>query len=223
MTAVQRSNQLKLTAWGYELWRRRSTGWLTGGRWSLASELEALRCWSGAGPGQYWLDLGCSTALYARTLASQGARVTAVDLSTAMLAAAARRCRDLSGIDFLCADIEGTGLQRFLAGQGADGIAMGATLNECHQPELALSRAAAALRPGGKLFLMYLKPAGGAGGWLAQLPFRAAGVRFCAPAAVGTQLARCGLTRLQQRSERNWTLELYRKQERSVANPKMST
>jgi demethylmenaquinone methyltransferase / 2-methoxy-6-polyprenyl-1,4-benzoquinol methylase len=80
------------------------------GRYDLLNGILSLgldRMWrraaaraTAAGPGDRILDLGCGTGDLAAALARRGARVTGVDISAGMLAAA--RSRGLPGVDLVC-------------------------------------------------------------------------------------------------------------------------
>lgn len=103
------------------------------------------------------VDLGCGTGLFCRYLALRwGVPVTGVDLSPSMLRAAARNCRGL-GVRLLQADVS-----RLRLPFRADLITCNFdTLNHLTRPLDARSligRAAAHLRPGGKLFFDFLTP-----------------------------------------------------------------
>ena len=65
----------------------------------LALEAPRLRAAIGTVHDRALLDLGCGTGRHASWLASQGARVTAVDFSDGMLDVARQRCRGLR-VDF---------------------------------------------------------------------------------------------------------------------------
>ena len=127
----------------------------------------------GLRPGERIADIGCGTGLLAAAAASLGARVTAIDISPAMLAVARRRleaggCRevDLMAAGFLDFDLPEASL---------DLVTSKFALH--HLPDLwkgvALSRIRRALRPGGRLFLRDVVFPGGpddlpqvAGAWI---------------------------------------------------------
>lgn len=87
-TSAQRSNFFPLTALVYEdLWRKRSLSILSRKPFSIQKEKELLCEWLSEYETGSILDVGGSTALYARTLAASfpEAQVTAVDFSLPML------------------------------------------------------------------------------------------------------------------------------------------
>jgi SAM-dependent methyltransferase len=97
------------------------------------------------------LDAGCGTGAFARLLADRAARVDALDLAPAMIAAARRRFGGQANIRFEIADF----MERPLGVETYDVIASVATLH--HVPLApALRRLAAALRPGGTLLVLDL-------------------------------------------------------------------
>ena len=149
-------------------------------------------------PGEAWLDAGTSSGFYAGVLHAAGAQVTALDLSPAMLSAA----RDRHGEEIAWTL---TPLERnsFPAGS-FDGITVGATLNEIQDTERALSELQRLLRPGGRLWLMYVARSGGEiQGALARL----GGVRFPDRVEVARALPDCD--RMAALTIREVTFELF--------------
>lgn len=183
LTPAQRSNFLPLTAWGYAWWRARSLSLLAGEPFSLAREARVFRAVCRPQPGQHWLDAGTSTGFYAGVLAGAGCRVTATDLSPAMLRAAAKR-ESNPLISWERANVEA------LPSPDAtfDGATVGATLNETARPDVFLQELERVLKPGAQLWLMFVPASGGAGqGALSHL----GGLTFPEPAWVERQLPRC--------------------------------
>ncbi|MBZ9713679.1 class I SAM-dependent methyltransferase [Deinococcus multiflagellatus] len=156
LTLAQRSNLWPPTARAYHAWRARSLRLLGAPGLTLAREAALLRALCRPGPGQQWLDAGTSSGFYAGVLARAGAEVLAADLSAPMLQEAQRRQRGL-GIQWAQLNLEASGLpaHRF------DGVTVGATLNETHDPARLLAELARLLRPGGQLWLMYLRRTAG--------------------------------------------------------------
>ncbi|GHF32529.1 2-polyprenyl-6-hydroxyphenyl methylase/3-demethylubiquinone-9 3-methyltransferase [Deinococcus metalli] len=188
LTAAQRSNLWPLTARGYTAWRRVSLTMLAGHSFPLEREARLFRALCAPRPGEWWLDAGTSTGYYAALLADAGCRVLAADLSPAMLAQAAREHPN-AAIDWAVLNVEHSDLPdaRF------DGVTVGATLNETHDPARFLRGAARVLRPGGQLWLMYVpRTAGPLQRVLAQPA--AGGLTFPDPAWVARQLPGFTLT-----------------------------
>ncbi len=153
-TLSQRVNVLVLTARGYAWWRSHSLTLLSGEPFRLEREKQLFLGLAQPQAGERWLDVGTSTGFYAGVLARAGCQVDAIDLSPAMLCEARRREGD--AVNWLRLDGEQTGLD---AGR-YDGVTIGATLNETPDPAAMLREAARLLKPGGRLWLMYVAPTG---------------------------------------------------------------
>ena len=188
LTAAQRSNLAPLTARAYTAWRRRSLTLLAGQPFDLRREERLFVAQCAPQRGEWWLDAGTSTGFYADVLARAGCHVLAADLSPAMLAEAARQ-HPHPHIDWAVLNIEDSGLPdaRF------DGVTVGATLNETHDPARFLRATARVLRPGGQLWLMYLRRTAGPVQGVLGHP-AAGGLSFPDPAWVARQLPGCVLT-----------------------------
>lgn len=190
---AQRSNFWALTAKGYEpLWRGRSVGLLTSGSYSTARELTLMLEWLSPKPGQAVLDAACSTGLYSRTLLERVPDLTvhALDMSLPMLEEAKRRA-EAGGLSptFVQADVMSLPYEDAVF----DAVACGGSLNEFVDVPRALDEFSRVLKPGGKLFLMYLSRAETRGGRAVQGLVRLSGIRFVEPRALERQAAEKGL------------------------------
>ena len=97
------------------------------------------------------VELGCGTAWLAIRAAQRGARVTAIDVSTAMLEAARRNARrEGTAVEFVRA-----GFLSFTVSEPTDVIVSKFALHHLSDfwKQVAVLRIAAALRPGGVFFL----------------------------------------------------------------------
>ena len=186
LTPAQWSNLWPITAWCYAAWRARSLGLLTGQPFSLAREARLFTGRCAPQPGEHWLDAGASAGFYAGVLARQGCRVTAADLSPAMLREGQRR-EPSPQIDWVQVNLESAAWP----GEQFDGVTIGATLNETAQPARLLGQCARWLRPGGQLWLMYVADSGGAG---QRVLSRLGGLTFPAPRWVSAKLPGLHLT-----------------------------
>lgn len=208
---AQSSNFWPLVARLYEpLWRRRSLELLTLGGYRTARELELLLLWLEPKPGEAVLDAACSAGLYARTLlrAEPQLRVHALDLSLPFLRQAQRYAAS-EGLEpvLVQADV------RALPYPDAtfDTVVCGGSLNEFTEPARALAEFGRVLRPGGRLWLMYLARASGPLGTFAQGLARAAGVRFPTPEAVRQLASAAGLELLRAQRRGVVVMALFRK------------
>lgn len=150
-TVAARVNFLPFVAWGYELWRVRAVSMLSGRRFPVAEELELMLEALQIGAQSTALDLGCSTGLYARTLAKSGAQtVYALDFSPAMLRVAKAKCRGL-GVQFIQARAEAVPLPS----ESVDCVAIGGTWNEFPEPSKVAEEVYRVLKPGGRIFILF--------------------------------------------------------------------
>jgi len=153
---AQSTNHWKITASAYEnIWRKRSLSILTGEEFPIEKEHELLIDWMELKENGVYLDVGCSTALYARAIkiALSSSTVVALDFSMEMLQEARIKAEaDCVNIYFLRAD--GRHLPFF--GKTFDGLAMGGTLNELTDELKVLYECRRVLKKGGVFFVMHL-------------------------------------------------------------------
>jgi len=208
---AQTSNFWPLTAAVYEpLWRGRSLGLLTRGSFSTARELELMLAWLKPQPGERILDAAASAGLYARTLLLHTPEldVHVLDFSMAFLKKA-QAYAERGGVQptLVHADV------RALPYRDAtfDALVCGGSLNEFTDLPLTLSEFARVLKPGGRLWLMYLTRAerwpGRAGQGLARL----SGLRFVAPPDLEAHACKTGLTLARAQYRGPVALALFRR------------
>lgn len=208
---AQFSNFLPITTALYDVWRVKSIGLLTRENYSLEREFTLMLEWLNVQPKQTFLDVGTSTGNYARVLAKAGASVTAIDISKAFLMRAAQNTSDLE-IVFEQANAEALPY----ADSSFDGVTLGATLNEFFHTNAALAEIARVLKPGGKLFMMYLCESDTSFGRLVQLPFKLSSVRFPNREAVRLYLSSLGFERPRAEVRRAVAFELFVKTGRDL-------
>lgn len=199
-TIAQSSNFLGLTAKGYEtVWRKRAISTISGEEHQLGDELNRLSEWLEPANGKRYLDLGCSTALYARQIAASApaSATIALDFSLPML----REARKMAATD---------GCSLYLLQANAeelpfptawfDGLACGGSLNEFYDPVKVLYEARRTLKSGGRFFLMYLLKANSIAGSLLQRTATLSGLHFWSEAESSSLFERTGFTvRRQER------------------------
>lgn len=191
---AQASNFWPLTASLYEpLWRHRSLAILTLGTFTTARELEQLSAWVAPQAGELILDAACSTGLYARTIltAEPAATVHALDFSLPFLQQA-RRYAARDGVAPILVEADVTALP--YRSKVADAVVSGGSLNEFLDLAGALREFARVLKPGGRLWLMYLTNAVSLPGRALQGLARLSGLRFITPQALERSAAGYGLT-----------------------------
>lgn len=177
---------------GYEpLWRVRSLTLLTGERFPNEREVEIVSELANVESGHY-LDLGCSTGLYARDLArklgDRGA-VVGVDISPSMLKEADRRSRIArTAVSLVRADVHNLPF----ADATFSGAVCGGTLNELGDPARALREARRVLEPGGRVAIMGILRATTARGRRLQRLLATGGVRFFEPDELHSLLDHAG-------------------------------
>lgn len=198
---AQSSNFWPLTAAVYEpLWRRRSLSLLTRGSFSTARELELLLSWLKPAPGEHVLDAAASAGLYARTLLQHtpSLEVHALDFSVAFLQKA-RLYAKRNGVVpiFVHADVRALPYRDGVF----DALVCGGSLNEFTDLAGTLAEFARVLRPGGRMWQMYLTKAEGWPGRTVQGLVRLSGLRFVAAGQLEQEAHKVGfkLERAQYR------------------------
>jgi len=172
------TNHWKLTAAIYEdIWRKRSLSLLSGEDFPIEKEHELLIDWTEPKAGGLYLDLGASTALYARALkaAQPKAHLVALDFSTQMLEEA-RIKAEADETDMYLLRADGRDLPFFSS--TFDGIVMGGTLNELSDPVKVLYEASRVLKKDGSFFMMHLIKSDAWYGRLLQESIGLGGIRF---------------------------------------------
>jgi len=175
---AQLSNLIPLTAMVYEdLWRKRSLSILGREPFSLDEEFRILQRWLQPSPGKRYLDVGCSTALYARNIKSicKECDVVALDYSRPMLRQARKRAAEEMADLFL---VRADARQMPFPDGTFDGLAMGGTLNELLDPMRVLRECRRVIRDDGLFFIMFLLKAEKPVGIAAQLAARLGGIHF---------------------------------------------
>lgn len=178
ISIAQYTNHWKITAAIYEdIWRKRSLSLLSGEEFPIEKEHELLIDWTAPEENGWYLDLGCSTALYARALkaAQKKANVIALDFSSQMLEEARLKAEaDETDMYFLRAD----GRQLPFFSNTFDGIVMGGTLNELTEELKVLYEAKRVLKEGSVLFMMHLIKSDAWYGRLLQESVSIGGIHF---------------------------------------------
>jgi ubiquinone/menaquinone biosynthesis C-methylase UbiE len=190
---AQTSNFWPPVARLYEpLWRQRSLGLITGGQLTTEQELAAMLRAVAPQPGERLLDAACSAGLYARTLKAQApeAEVHALDLSLPFLQQAARYARaEQLALTLVEADVSRLPYRAAVF----DAVTCGGSLNEFLKLPQAFSELARVLKPGGRLWLMYVAPSRSALGQMLQKVLKGSGLRFIDPASLQQQAEMLGL------------------------------
>ena len=172
------SNHLGLTAAAYEdIWRNRSIDIISGESFPIEKEKELLIDWLNPRPGNLYLDVGCSTALYARSAkkAEPKATLVAIDISNAMLKEARNKAAgEETDLFLIRADAR---TMPFYAGM-FDGLMMGGTLNELTDELKVLYECRRVMKTGGTFFMMHLLKAESIAGKLLQGPASWGGIKF---------------------------------------------
>lgn len=177
-TLAQNSNFIGFTADAYEeYWRNSSIKLISGEDFSIEDEKHRLISWFKPVAGELYLDLGCSTGLYARTLATKSpdSSIIALDFALPML----RKAREKSAsenLDIYLLQANAEDLPFFSS--TFDGITIGGTLNEFKDPVKALYEARRVLNKNGRMFVMYLLKADSIFGSSLQMLTGVGGISF---------------------------------------------
>ncbi|MBN1657342.1 MAG: class I SAM-dependent methyltransferase [Anaerolineae bacterium] len=151
----------------------RGMGVLTLGRWEQVQRETAGR----VGTGERVLDVGCGTGALASKMARRGAKVTAIDVSSAMLAQAAERLAQEGLAEGVALREMGVAELDVLPDSAFDVVTSVLVLSELSNEEMAyaLAEFRRLLRPGGRLLIADEVLPGSVVGrvatWLVRLPF----------------------------------------------------
>lgn len=160
MSWAQSSNQWRITAAMYEnIWRKRSLSILTGEDFPIDKERELLIEWLNPQPGNLYMDIGCSTALYGRLVKKQepGCSVVALDFSKQMLQEARYKAEaEETDLYLLRADAR----KMPFYGSTFDGLMMGGTFNELTDPMKVMYESRRIIKQEGVFFMMHLVKSG---------------------------------------------------------------
>jgi SAM-dependent methyltransferase len=220
LTLAQQSNLIPITAALYDTWRVRSLSLLTGESYTLEREFSLMLDWLEVKPDQNFLDVGTSTGNYAMTLAKKGNHVTAIDISKPMLEKAQSRIQtELEPAQASLITLEQANAESLpYADSSFDGVVLGATLNEFNSTRTGLLECARVLKPGGRIFMMYLRQSDTGLGRVVQVLFELGQIRFPNRETVRTTLQEAGLERTRAELRRAVTIELFIKTGLEQAN-----
>ncbi len=150
------SNKWDTTASLYEdIWRKNAVSFLSGEKFPWDRERELMEQCLRPRENELYLDIGCSTALYARMLLKQApkAKVVAMDYSLPMLKKAHDKCKE-EGYSVFLLRSDAHEMPFF---RGAlDGAVCGGTLNELRDPLKVLFETRRILKNNARFFIMYL-------------------------------------------------------------------
>ena len=211
LTLTQQSNLIPITAALYDKWRVRSLSLLTGEKYTLEREFALMLDWLEAKPEQNFLDVGTSTGNYAMVLAKKGARVTAIDISTPMLRRAQARIQsELAAAQAAAITLEQANAEALpYADSSFEGVVLGGTLNEFNSTRAGLLECARVLKPGGRIFMMYLSQSEIRWARAIQFLFEIGQIRFPNRENVRSTLQEAGLERTRAELRRAVTIELF--------------
>lgn len=193
-TLAQSTNEWGLTAAVYEdIWRVRSLSLLTGESFPIEKEKELLQQWVGPKAGGLYLDVGCSTAIYARALkkAEPESTQVALDFSRAMLEEA-RMKAEANQTDMFLVRADARKLPFFA--KTFDGVMMGGTLNELSDELKVLFECRRVLKENGTFFMMHLLQADAWYGKVLQNSAEWSGLKFWTLEESNDLFSRAGFT-----------------------------
>jgi SAM-dependent methyltransferase len=177
---------------GYEpLWRVRSLSLLTGEAFPNEQELEIITSLVRPRRGHRYLDLGCSSGLYTRSLARDldAGDAVGIDISPSMLREAARRSHRLGAKPSF---IRASAANLPFIDASFAGAVCGGSLNEFGDPARALRETHRVLEPGGRLAIMGILRVGTPRGRRLQRFLSTGGIRFFDPDELRSLLDHAG-------------------------------
>jgi 2-polyprenyl-3-methyl-5-hydroxy-6-metoxy-1,4-benzoquinol methylase len=208
---AQASNFLPLTAALYEpLWRKRSLSIITLGTFNVERELELMLEYLQPRPNQVILDAACSAGLYARTLLEHDSSLTvhAVDFSLPFIKKAKHYGeRDKVSPVLVQADVNDLPYND----EVFDAIVCGGSLNEFLDVPRVMGEFSRILKPGGKMWQMYLSRAQEPVGKTIQGLLRLSGIRFIDPKTFEKQCNDVGLNLVKAQHRGRVVMALFQK------------
>jgi 2-polyprenyl-3-methyl-5-hydroxy-6-metoxy-1,4-benzoquinol methylase len=208
---AQASNFLPLTAALYEpLWRKRSLSIITLGAFSVERELALMLEYLRPQPNERILDAACSAGLYARTLLNHDATLElhAVDFSLPFLKKA-KQYAERDGVSPILVQADVGNLP--YRNEVFDAIVCGGSLNEFLDIPKVLSECSRILKPGGKMWQMYLSRAEEPVGKIIQGLLRLSGIRFIDPKTFEKQCHEVGLELIKAQHRGRVVMALFQK------------
>ncbi len=208
---AQASNFLPLTAALYEpLWRKRSLSIITLGAFTVERELELMLEWLTLQPNQVILDAACSAGLYTRTLLHQDSSLTvhATDFSLAFLKKAKQYGeRDQVSPVLVQADVSDLPYKN----ESFDAVVCGGSLNEFLDVPKVMSECSRVLKPGGKMWQMYIQRAEEPVSKTLQGLLRLSGIRFIDHKTFEKQCSEVGLHLIKAQHRGRVVMALFQK------------
>jgi SAM-dependent methyltransferase len=131
-----------------------------------AETIDAIVARAGLSPGARILEIGCGTGQITLPLAARGYAITALEPGDALAALAARKCRRYPRVEIVPTSFEAWSMQA-----EAFDLVLAAQAFHWIEPAYGCARAAAALRPGGGIALVWhLDVSQSTAFWQATLP-----------------------------------------------------
>ncbi|NJP07227.1 MAG: class I SAM-dependent methyltransferase [Chloroflexaceae bacterium] len=194
------TNYLPLTAWAYErTWRPHALSLLTGQPFGYDRELPLIASLMQPEREGLYLDVGCSTGLYARALTrqrrEQHGHVIGIDLSRPML----QQAHTFATEQGLRVSFVQASAQHLPFAQGsAAGVAMGGSLNEIGDVDACLREIRRVLAPTGRCVMMNLLQSQVLPGQVLQQTLQWSGIDFWTRDELNQRFAASGLRLIDQ-------------------------
>ncbi|NOK63117.1 MAG: methyltransferase domain-containing protein [Chloroflexi bacterium AL-W] len=194
-TPAQITNELPLTAWGYErLWRPFALTVISNKHFPYRQELPLIINPINPQEGGLYLDLACSNGLYARALTqamgTANGHVIGIDHALPMLREARKRARQAQlRISYIRAEVQ----KLPIMSNASQGVVMGGSLNEIGDIETCVQEMRRTLVSHGRFAMMCLTQAISQHGKIVQSLLSTGGIVFYKLADLQALFERYGL------------------------------